>query len=241
MDRFELTKYLRRESDRIGCLLRGETPQIQDTIRQDDFEQIGVEQHTFEEDTVEPDAREYRSTRVEQSSPLLDLPAELRLQIYKEVVTHDSPIQLALKEACKITDQRAVKNETACQPALSLTCRSARSDCLDMFYERNDFLGNDFLWNSERVTAAWLKAIGLRYCMMLRSLYLTTGSWQHLGPPTIFYRDHDVMYMGPELRYVATSNLSRSKCGYSVTFERGRMLEEEETRLKSIRSLWLDA
>ena len=64
----------------------------------------------------------------QSSSPLMRLPAELRLRIYDYALTEDTYVMLLNDEGAKTG-----------QPALLRTCRQIRNEALDLYYSSNVF------------------------------------------------------------------------------------------------------
>jgi len=110
----------------------------------------------------------YASQTPDKDAPsaLLELPAELRNLIYEYTLT--------------APDRLVLTNDTLPeQPALTRTCRQIRSECLPMFYEKNQFryYCRDF---SRVAINRWIDRIGTDNFKLTHThnSYIQTGSRQ---------------------------------------------------------------
>jgi hypothetical protein len=88
------------------------------------------------------------------SSPLLRLPAELRIRIYEFVLINDHHESVAVR--CQ--DSRAVS-------LLRVSCQ-VRDECLPVYYSKNKFhIANEHL-------QAWLRGLPKNHCSLLRNVHV---------------------------------------------------------------------
>lgn len=100
---------------------------------------------------------------MDQHSPLLNLPAELRNHIFKLAVVKDHPIEIYSWVAHR-------------KAALLATCKQIRSEALAIYYGENTFIF-PLPWNPKVTESKWRDAISNRRTDLIRDLRIDL----HLG------------------------------------------------------------
>lgn len=105
-----------------------------------------------------------------QSSPLLELPAELRNKIYFDVLVSEKPLGIA-----KQTHIYDVRHKA---PALLQTCRQIREEARTIFYSNNTFLAlGVYSWIIDFF--AWFKALEPKDALSIKHYRLDYGAYSN--------------------------------------------------------------
>jgi len=122
--------------------------------------------------------RKQQSLHVQQQTPLLSIPAEVRNKIY----------QLSLVNEDVVLDVKILSTPT--EPALLATCRQIRHEASSIFYGENTFhtditVGTSLKMVDERAPCRWLASLGMARCGLLGDLRITT-TFRTRGPSVYF-------------------------------------------------------
>lgn len=77
-----------------------------------------------------------------EGSRLLSLPRELRDFIWELAVTEHQSVRIKLRRSPEADDNDPLPSAyqySRIQPAITMTCRQVRAECLAMFFEKNSF------------------------------------------------------------------------------------------------------
>ena len=101
------------------------------------------------------------------TSPLLNLPGELREAIYKATLIQSEPIRLCERSDNASEAARGVhlSLHQAREPALLLACHQIRDEALHIFYRDNVFFSG-----TQNTLEVWLKAIGPDRAQLLKTI-----------------------------------------------------------------------
>lgn len=89
----------------------------------------------------------------------LDLPPELRIQIYQHVLIRNQPTIIG--EAYRWSLVKHSIGRQLAQPSITRASRLIRNESLPIFYGENMFIAREIFWSRRKTVQKWLSAIGL--------------------------------------------------------------------------------